>query len=345
MTSARKESPLRWIALPWWTIQLATGAKSFRDNPLIGSRRLNRMGLHRARVRLAHWLAGKRRTRLAGRLTAGERAQFAEQGYIMVPDLLPAGQFEALREAVLKRVSPAREMIQGDAITRRIAIDADMLRDISALRALLRQPRWSGLMRYVASFDIEPLYYIQTILTQRVKARPDPQTHLHADTFHPTMKAWFFLTDVAEEDGPLTYVPGSHRLTPERLDWEHEKALVARDMDRLSARGSMRITPAELPRLGLPEPVRFTVPANTLVVVDTCGFHARGMSSRPAMRIELWAYSRRNPFLPWLGWDPLSIRGIAERRIPLLWALRDRFGRWTGQPWEYKGRTTPNSNS
>lgn len=345
MTTARKPSPLRWLALPWWTAQLLTGAKSFRDNPLIGSKRLNRMGLHRARVRLTHWLAGRRRARLAGRLSAAERAQFAEHGYVLVPGFLPDEQFAALRKAVLERASPAREMVQGDAITRRIAIDADMLRDIPALRALLRGPRWAGLMRYVASFDVEPLYYIQTILTHRGKATADPQTHLHADTFHPTMKAWYFLSDVEEEDGPLTYVPGSHRLTPERLAWEQEKALMApAGVDRLSARGSMRVTPAELPRLGLPDPVGFAVPANTLVVVDTCGFHARGASSRPSIRVEIWAYSRRNPFLPWLGWDPLSLPGIAERRVTLLWALRDRLRRWIGQPWRYKGRITPDSN-
>src|ERR1700694_3362140 len=49
---------------------------------------------------------------------------------------------------------------------------------------------------------------------------PDPQTALHADTFHPTVKAWLFLTDVAADAGPFTYVPGSHRLTPERLPLE-----------------------------------------------------------------------------------------------------------------------------
>lgn len=41
------------ILLPWWTMQLATGAKSFIDNPLIGSSRLNALGLHVGRVRLA----------------------------------------------------------------------------------------------------------------------------------------------------------------------------------------------------------------------------------------------------------------------------------------------------
>ena len=52
-------SILRSLLAPWWAAQLLTGARSFRDNPLIGSRRLNRHGLHAGRVRLAAKLAGK----------------------------------------------------------------------------------------------------------------------------------------------------------------------------------------------------------------------------------------------------------------------------------------------
>jgi len=345
MSKAFRSSPMRWLALPWWVIQLFTSAKSFCDNPLIGSKRLNRLGLHASRVRISHWLAWHRRTRMRSKVSAEDRAQLAEKGYVLVPDYLPQDEFEALRDAILPRVSDAREMVQGDAITRRIAIDGEMMRDIPALKTLLRQPRWSRLMRYVSSFNVEPLYYIQTILTHRHDAPPDPQNNLHADTFHPTMKAWFFLTDVAEEDGPLCYVNGSHKMTPERLKWEHERSLLApENVDRLSARGSMRITKEELPSLGLPQATHFAVSANTLVVVDTCGFHARARSSRPSMRIEVWAYSRRNPFIPWLGGDLLSLPGLAERRIGWLWAGRDRLKKWIGQPWRDVGKTPPNSN-
>ena len=75
------------------------------------------------------------------------------------------------------------------------------------------------------------------------------------------------------------------------------------------------------------------MPANTLVVADTFGFHARGPSVRPSLRVELWAYGRRNPFLPWTGGDPLSLPGLAERRVPWLWGARDRLAPWLGQPW------------
>jgi hypothetical protein len=136
---------------------------------------------------------------------------------------------------------------------------------------LLDSPRWKGIMAYVASSRNEPLYYIQTIAGGLDASLPDPQVHLHSDTFHPSMKAWLFLTDVADDGRPLTYVAGSHRLTPERARWERNKT-AAIDADRLSQRGSLRIEVEELATLGLPLPTRFAVPANTLVAIDTSGF-------------------------------------------------------------------------
>ncbi|MBB4640093.1 phytanoyl-CoA dioxygenase family protein [Rhizorhapis suberifaciens] len=331
--------PLRTaLTLPFWALQLASGAKSFRDNPLIGSPRLNRMGLHVARVRLAHSLAWRRRAKLARNVNAEHRAAFDEQGFVAIENFLPEPQFAALREKILRQEAPAREMLQGDTITRRIAIDPFFLKAVPELRSLLASSTWKGLLRYVSSFDVEPLYYIQTILPHRANAPPDPQTAFHADTFHPTMKAWYFLHDVADDEGPLTYVPGSHKMTPERLAWEREMSLRGPSaMDRLSARGSFRIDEAGLVRLGLGPARRFAVPANTLVVVDTNGFHARAQSLLPSKRIEIWAYSRRNPFLPWTSLDPLSLPGIAERRVSWLWAVRDRYKKQLKQPWRDVG--------
>lgn len=334
-------SAARYLMAPLWLAQLATGAKSFCDNPLIGSTALNARGLHAARVKLSHRAAASRRMRLADLIDPADRAAFDRDGFVEKRGFLPADRFARLRDATLGYVGRAREMVQGDAITRRIAIDPAALAEISGMRDLIREARWRGLTRYVASFDSEPLIYIQTILPLRHQAPPDPQTHFHADTFHPTMKAWLYLTDVAEEDGPLAYVPGSHRLTPRRIAWEREMSLIAAGSDRLSSRGSFRVSEAALPGLGLPPPQRFAVPANTLVVADTFGFHARVQAARPSTRIEIWAYGRRSPFLPWTGLDPLGTPGLAERRVPWLWAGRDRLARFIGQPWRDVGDKRP----
>lgn len=316
------------VKYPFWTLALATGAKSFRDNKVIGSPALNRWGLHIKRVQLAHHLARRRRRSLAGLVSAEDRAAFDRDGFVAKREFLDPAAFAALKDAVLAFRAPAREMVQGDTITRRIALDGAALRQMPELHSLFRRPDWRGLMRYVGSFDQEPLYYIQTILSHVKDAAPDPQTNLHADTFHSSVKAWFFLTDVAADEGPFVYVPGSHRLTPERLAWEGEMSVrAATAQDKYSARGSFRVGRDELARMNLPGPHAFAVPANTLVVGDTVGFHARGFSARPSKRVEIWAYGRRNPFLPWTGFDPLSLPGIAEARIPLMWAALDRAQR------------------
>jgi hypothetical protein len=321
---------LRW---PLWIAELGTGAKSFTDNPLIGSRRLNAMGLHRLRVRAAHAMTQWRRRRLSGDLPREDREAFERQGYVEWRNVLPPEDFQRMRDAILSHAWPAREMVQGHAITRRINVDPAMLRAVPELHALLKQHRWRALLRYVAASRAEPHYYIQTILTHHTGAgsdTPDPQTEVHADAFHSSMKAWLFLTDVPLADGPLTYVPGSHRLTGERLDWEQAHALAAGSLDPLSARGSFRVQPDELGALCLPQPKSFDVPANTLVVADTFGFHARGPALRPSIRVELWAYARRNPFLPWTGFHLGSLPYLTSRRLGIIWWLRGQLTRFGG---------------
>lgn len=334
---------LRWWRAPFWLLAIATGAKSFADNPILGSRRLNRLGLHASRVRLAHRIAAARRRRLAAAVPPEWREQFDRDGFVLVPDFLPADDFERFRQDLLQSPLPAREQQQGDTVTRRTAIGPDLLKRFPQLRKLLADRRWRALLAYVASTRSRPLYYLQTISTGVAQGPPDPQLELHSDTFHPSMKAWLFLTDVAADMGPLTYAAGSHRATPQRLAWDKARSVAIASADRLSQRGSLRIGPDELASLGLPQPTRFAVPANTLVVIDTYGFHARGRSAAPGVRVEIWAYSRRTPFLPWTGLDPLSLPGIAERRAPLLMAILDRLDSLgvTKQHWRPAGLKRP----
>jgi hypothetical protein len=334
---------LRWWRGPLWLLALATSAKSFIDNPILASTALNRRGLHVGRLKLAHSMAWFRRRRLARAVPDELRKQFDRNGFVEVREFLPAETFQRLQQAVLHGEFEARAQSQGDTITRRVAIGPELLRQVPELRSLLHDQRWSSLLAYVGSTRTQPLYYVQTISTAKVQGPPDPQLELHADTFHPSLKAWLFLTDVTDDQSPLTYVPGSHRLTPARLEWERARSLAIKQSDFLSQRGSFRILKEELGMLGLPEPRRFAVPANTLVVVDTCGFHARGDSTAPNVRVEIWAFVRRTPFIPWTGFDLLSWAPIAIRRTS--WMLNivdflDRLG-IKKQHWRSVGRRRP----
>src|SRR6516162_1622444 len=316
MLSQMRRAVMNPLWVPVWLAQLLTGTKSFERNPVIGSRRLNEWGLHTARVAFAHRLASTRRRKLAHLISAEDREAFDKDGFVVRPNFLPAVQFSALVAQVKAFRCNLREISEGDTIMRKVALDRRALAEIPVLRDALQSREWRGLVRYAGP------------------GPDDPQTFLHADTFHPTVKAWLFLTDVAEDAGPFTYVPGSHRLSTERLTWERRMSLAARHSPNAENRqGSFRIDPAELGSLGLPQPRAFAVPANTLIVADTFGFHARGPSVRPSLRVEIWAYGRRSPYpslaalVPWttaaLGWrsrlswqfgDWLEAAGLKQNR-------------------------------
>jgi hypothetical protein len=301
---------------PLWAVQLFSAAKSFERNPLLGSRRLNEWGLHTARVRLAYRLAMRRRRRLAGLVSAEDRAAFLREGFVVRQNFLPRPDFAALVAEVKAYRGLMREMAEGDTLMRKIPLDRRALAALPTVRKVLRAPEWRGLIRYIGSRNSEPVVWVQSLWRQACDGPADPQTFLHADTFHPTVKAWLFLTDVAADAGPFTYVPGSHLLTPARLQWERRMSLRARHSSDPEIRaGSFRIDPAELAALGLPPPRAFAVPANTLVVADTFGFHARGPSLGPALRVEIWAYGRRSPFLSPAPLVPWTTAGLARRSI------------------------------
>jgi hypothetical protein len=322
-------SALRWLLLPWWLAQLFTGEKSFWPNPILGSLALNRRGLAVWRGRLAHRMTARRRRQLEPLIPAADRLVFERDGYVVKKGLLPPETFAELTAEIAALKATAGEFKEGDAITRRIPLTPELIARMPACRRLLAHPAFRGLTRYVGSFDAEPLVFIQTIFTQVDEGKTDPQTSMHIDTFHPTMKAWLFLEDVAEEDGPFTYAPGSHRRTPRREAWERRLSIRASDPSTRKTGGAFRISKPEMAALKSAKPKRFAVPANTLVVADTYGFHARRPSTRPSMRLEIWAYSRGNPFAPWarLGLTPARLwRGQAAAIGFAILELRRRIG-------------------
>lgn len=328
-------SVLRHAVLPLHAAALLTGEKSFCDNRVIGSPALNRRGLHVARAALAERMADWRRRRLEGFADPADREAFARDGFVIRRDALPPDLFAALSAEVETRAFPAREMRQGAAVTR--FIDPPGAQAAQAVAAAARAPLFQGLLRYVAATDADPILYLHTVITEPGRGAPDPQTAFHSDTFHATAKGWLFLRDVAEEDGPFCYVPGSHRLTPGRRAWEQAQSETAATApNRLHARGSFRATAEEIAAMGFGEAVSFAVPANTLVIADTHGFHARGPSLRPSVRVALYGSLRRNPFLPWTGLDPMSLPGLRGRKGAAFGAWLDArerlFGKRSPQP-------------
>jgi hypothetical protein len=76
--------------------------------------------------------------------------------------------------------------------------------------------------------------------------------------------------------------------------------------------------PEDLERLGLGPAMKLVVPANTLVVADTHGFHARTPSLRQTLRMEIYGTLRGNPYELGFAVDPLAWPGIHSCRASLL---------------------------
>ncbi|MEM9010679.1 MAG: phytanoyl-CoA dioxygenase family protein [Pseudomonadota bacterium] len=326
-------SAARWLGTPLHLAAVASTAKSFRGNPVLGSPSLNRRGLHLARVRWAERMARARRRRLVHLIGADYAERFDRDGIVIVPDLLPGDELSALRSEVEETAFDAREMKQGHAVTRFITLAPGMLPQLPNLRRFVRHPLFQGLLRYAASHNRDPLVTLHTVLTNPDPDAPDPQSSFHSDTFHAAAKGWFFLRDVLLEEGPFTYVRGSHYATPGRLEWEHEASIAAAEArDPHHALGSFRATAAEIEAMGYSPPEPLPVAAGTLVVADTHGFHARWPASRPSTRLSVYGSSRHNPFLPVAGPDPMDLPGLRGRRAQLLDLKRDLAARLTGRP-------------
>lgn len=334
---------LRWILAPWWVLQIFSEQKSFETNPILGSTKLNRRGLHVWRGRLARKLTEARRRRMAHMVDAADRAAFDRDGYVVKKDFAPPGLYRDLVAEIESLSAPAREFKEGDAITRRIALTPENLKKLPACRRLLDLPQWRGLTRYVSSFDADPIVFVQTIFTKTDESRRDPQTTMHMDTFHPTMKAWLFLHEVELADGPFNYVPGSHQRSQRREVWERAKSVEASDPSVQRKGGAFRVDKADLKRMGYGKRVQLAVPGNTFVVADTSGFHARGRSERPSTRIEIWAYSRKNPFIPWTGLDLASAPPVKNRQAVIAWWFMDLRGRlgFKTPLWRDAGQVAP----
>ncbi|MDD9900487.1 MAG: phytanoyl-CoA dioxygenase family protein [Alphaproteobacteria bacterium] len=280
--------------LPLHIAALLTTAKDFSRNPVIGNHVLNRMGLHVARVCLAHGIFAFKKMLLSPLATKEQRKAFARDGFVVMENALPPEIFEKLKHDAENYNGEAYQCAQGDTLTwRAVLLDHPVMRD----------KKTSNLMRYCAGKYERPRFYIQQIQNGFLNNPGDPQKNLHVDCFHPTMKAWLFLEDVEADNGAFTFVPGSHRLTKQRLKWEYDRSLeAANDADSYSARGSFRVEDGTCEKLGLPQPQGLAVKANTLVVANTFGFHCRGKTREKKMtRMEVFAISRINPFnpVPW----------------------------------------------
>ncbi|NVJ97173.1 MAG: phytanoyl-CoA dioxygenase family protein [Alphaproteobacteria bacterium] len=311
---------------PIWLIALGTQAKSFKGNPIIGSRTLNTLGLHIVRLLLARATAHFRWALLAHKMPRELRTEFHENGFCILPDFLDAETLRQIKDEIQTYAGDARQMTQGNTATQRILLDDTALAGRATLSDFQDNSKFLNFLAYCGASAIRPMLYIQRIRNGFREGKTDPQKTMHADTFHPTIKAWLFLEDVHMEDGPFTYVRGSNRLTWRRLKWEYARSRVAASIgDGYSEKGSFRADANDLAAMGLPAPEGLTAKAGTLVIANTNGFHGRGQAEDGANRLEVWAYSRHNPFSMVPGFGLKARMRLEHKILHRFWRHKDKL--------------------
>lgn len=302
MTNANLAKSL--TSLPLALIKVFTWDKSFKNNPIIGNRLLNRLGLHVARVVISHLLFNFRLYVLAPLANAEQRRHFRRYGYLKIENFLSPQRFEQLKTEIEQYDGEIREETEGSTITQRLYLTESALADLPQCQAFCTDSKLLKLLRYTSSKNRIPFFHLENIVHHASKSKQaDPQKDFHTDTFHPCVKAWLYVDNVSEHNGPFIVVPGSHRLTWKRIIWEYRQSLIASQGSSTRPEhrywdGSFRVALEDAEELGYGQPVAMKVPANTLLVANVHAIHRRGDAAPGATRMTVWMQARDNPFNP-----------------------------------------------
>ena len=121
----------------------------------------------------------------------------------------------------------------------------------------------------------------------------DDNKEYHYDTFHNTFKAWLFLSDVNEKDGPYCYIPNSNKFSLTRFFSEWKNSIIFALKKNFEP--SFRVKSKFKKKLDL-KSFKAIVPKNTLVVSNTHGLHRRGDAQDGTVRESIHFWTRENPF-------------------------------------------------
>jgi hypothetical protein len=287
-----------------WFVQIFTWHKSFKKNPIIGNLILNKMGLHIIRYTLSHFLFFLRKLFLIPLVSKSFRKQFANDGFVVMPNFLDHDSFVRLKQSVNDFNGEFYEIKEGPTLTRRVHFNWDSSEIAQPILDICKHKKLLRLIRFASSKNRWPSFHLENIIHGKENEHAsDPQKVLHSDCFHPTVKAWLFIDDVNEENGPFNYVKSSNQFSWKRLKWEyHQSILASTKLEKANKKrnwdGSFRTTLSDLKLMGYQSPTPVIVSANTLVIANTHGFHFRGSANESSSRMSIWMQCRDNPFTP-----------------------------------------------
>jgi ectoine hydroxylase-related dioxygenase (phytanoyl-CoA dioxygenase family) len=293
--------------------RLGLSAETYGTPKVVRSLLLNAAGLQAMRALLARFLH-RRRTRNGS--TSALVATLAEEGIVVIPEFLPVPLFDAVRAEFRRALEHASTLRLEKTVTSHVAvqyedsskrvgrfeegvIDHDYVTvmphdsDFPMIREhLLKNERLLGLIREVSGLSrvFSPRGDLDRLYLSNRAVSDDPQTELHEDIFCHDWRAWFTINAWTEENGAFTYAPRSHHLSLSRLALEYWNSVTnTRDG------GSWRLGPGAKRWLGIAAR-SICCPPNSLVLADTCGYHARGAFQQGRIREAIQMSFRLNPW-------------------------------------------------
>lgn len=286
--------------------------KSFEG--VIGNAAANRLGLHLFRILLSDIICFIRTLPFCF-LERKLRKSFKKDGVVIIENFLDKADFQRILLEVQQNlanlpVPPANaqagfgdkiqhqygfDRYDGGTLNRFVNIDNNSVID----NAFIKNSRLSRLTRALFGLtNRQSKYHIYELRHGDETKNPDIQKQIHKDTFHHTYKLWYFVEAVGQEQGPFAYSCGSQRTTFKSLLWEYRMSCQASNRTHPNRGGSFRATDLDLAQMAFPMPESIYLPANTLVLADTRGFHCRSQGRINSKRIGIYANFRPIAFLP-----------------------------------------------
>ena len=270
--------------------------RSITHDKLVNSSLLNRLGMQVFRTIAAKALYKVR----PAKVDTSVRQQVTElqrEGMIVIPNFLPEEVFEGVQNECISALDK-------ETIPNEIHDHGATKVKIARLNKVADE-QFPNTLRFYADplikhvFEaVEKRKFTDTAslwgaehVTQGPADEEDRESSLHSDIFYNTHKAWLYLTDVEEKDGPLVFVRRSHKTSLNQLGHIYRHSVSP-------AQKSRRVQQAELDQMGLKEEIMVS-PKNTLVIANTCGYHRRLKGQPGGQRYALHVSMRSQPFMVW----------------------------------------------
>jgi hypothetical protein len=130
-------------------------------------------------------------------------------------------------------------------------------------------------------------------LKSKVNSAMDKSKNFHYDTYYNTFKGWFYLQDVTLEQGPLTYVEGSHKFSIRRI-FDEWVASVRFSLCKNKKDWTYGVRSNYDYYNSISKKLIFK--KNTFIFANTHALHRRGDATSETTRNTIHFYTRENPF-------------------------------------------------